>query len=397
MPVRSQRPARARARSRCPSTPTRSGTATCPRPVPACCTAIGSTVPTSRARPSLQSRTSCCSIPTPRCCSGALRWTDAHFGYRLGSPREDLSFDRRDNARGMPKCARHRRRPSPGATIGRPGMPWGETIIYETHVRGMTMRHPAIAGAPARHLRRARPPGGDRSPGRARHHRDRAAADARLHRRPAPARQRACATTGATTTIGFFAPEPRYLAGRRGRRVQDHGQALPQRRHRGHPRRGLQPHRRGQPPRADAVASRASTTPPTTASCPTTRASTSTTPAAGNTINLSHPRVLQMVTDSLRYWVEEMHVDGFRFDLAATLGRELHGFDPDGGFFDAIRQDRVLARRQADRRALGHRSRRLSGRQLSARLVRAQRPLPRRRAPVTGRATRACCRSSPPG
>ncbi|MCE3249924.1 MAG: glgX1, partial [Geminicoccaceae bacterium] len=62
----------------------------------------------------------------------------------------------------------------------------------------------------------------------------------------------------------------------------------------------------------------------------------------GNTINMSHPRVLQMVTDSLRYWVEEMHVDGFRFDLAATLGREQHGFDPNGGFFGAIRQDRVL-------------------------------------------------------
>jgi glycogen operon protein len=62
----------------------------------------------------------------------------------------------------------------------------------------------------------------------------------------------------------------------------------------------------------------------------------------GNTINMSHARVLQLVTDSLRYWVEEMHVDGFRFDLAATLGREAHGFDPNGGFFDAIRQDRVL-------------------------------------------------------
>jgi glycogen operon protein len=62
----------------------------------------------------------------------------------------------------------------------------------------------------------------------------------------------------------------------------------------------------------------------------------------GNTINMSHARVLQLVTDSLRYWVEEMHVDGFRFDLAATLGREAHGFDPNGGFFDTIRQDRVL-------------------------------------------------------
>src|SRR5258708_7508686 len=58
----------------------------------------------------------------------------------------------------------------------------------------------------------------------------------------------------------------------------------------------------------------------------------------GNTLNLSHPRVLQMVLDSLRYWVTEMHVDGFRFDLASTLGREPNGFDPGSGFFDAIRQ-----------------------------------------------------------
>ena len=59
-------------------------------------------------------------------------------------------------------------------------------------------------------------------------------------------------------------------------------------------------------------------------------------------LNMSHPRVLQLVIDSLRYWVEQMHVDGFRFDLATTLGREASGFDPNGGFFDAIRQDRVL-------------------------------------------------------
>ena len=64
----------------------------------------------------------------------------------------------------------------------------------------------------------------------------------------------------------------------------------------------------------------------------------------GNTLNLTHPMVLRMVMDSLRYWVESVHVDGFRFDLATVLGREAHGFDPNGGFFDAIRQDPVLAR-----------------------------------------------------
>ncbi|HEY2606042.1 MAG TPA: glycogen debranching protein GlgX, partial [Paraburkholderia sp.] len=63
----------------------------------------------------------------------------------------------------------------------------------------------------------------------------------------------------------------------------------------------------------------------------------------GNTLNLSHPRVLQMVTDSLRYWVTEMKVDGFRFDLATILGRETHGFDEGGGFLDSCRQDPVLS------------------------------------------------------
>ncbi|HWV24318.1 MAG TPA: glycogen debranching protein GlgX [Thermomicrobiales bacterium] len=63
----------------------------------------------------------------------------------------------------------------------------------------------------------------------------------------------------------------------------------------------------------------------------------------GNTMNLAHHQVLKLVTDSLRYWVTEMHVDGFRFDLASTLGREHFDFDPHGGFFDAIHQDPLLS------------------------------------------------------
>ncbi|HEX7690389.1 MAG TPA: glycogen debranching protein GlgX [Burkholderiaceae bacterium] len=64
----------------------------------------------------------------------------------------------------------------------------------------------------------------------------------------------------------------------------------------------------------------------------------------GNTVNVAHPRVTQFVLDSLRYWVEEMGVDGFRFDLAPVLGRTARGFDPDAAFFTALRQDPVLAR-----------------------------------------------------
>src|SRR5207237_9298809 len=63
----------------------------------------------------------------------------------------------------------------------------------------------------------------------------------------------------------------------------------------------------------------------------------------GNTLNLQHPRVLQLLMDSLRYWVLEMHVDGFRFDLAATLARELHDVDRLSSFFDLIQQDPVVS------------------------------------------------------
>ena len=85
----------------------------------------------------------------------------------------------------------------------------------------------------------------------------------------------------------------------------------------------------------------------------------------GNTLNLSHPRVIQMVMDSLRYWVSEMRVDGFRFDLGTILAREPDGFKTESGFLKAVGQDPLLARGQADRGALGLRPGRLPGRRLS--------------------------------
>ena len=98
----------------------------------------------------------------------------------------------------------------------------------------------------------------------------------------------------------------------------------------------------------------------------------------GNTVNMRHPRVLQMVMDSLRYWVEDCHVDGFRFDLATSLGREYDNFDPHAVFFDAVAPGSGAVAREDDRRAVGRRAERLSGRQLPARLGGVERPLPRR-------------------
>ena len=101
VPVRPQGPARDRSASTCASAPTSSGIATCPRRAPACSTAIACTARTTRSAAIASTRTSCCSIPTRSMIDGPLRWSDAHFGYRVGSRREDLSFDR---ATAPPAC-----------------------------------------------------------------------------------------------------------------------------------------------------------------------------------------------------------------------------------------------------------------------------------------------------
>ncbi len=197
-----------------------------------------------------------------------------------------------------------------------------------------------------------------------------------------------CATTGATTRSAFFAPEPELPRDRRAERDAD-------RRSSGCTR-----------PASRSSSTWSTTTPARRASAgrrcrsaaSTTRATTGCMPdnprhcindtGCGNTVNTAHPRVIQLIMDSLRYWVDEFHVDGFRFDLGVTLGREATGFDPNGGFFDALRQDPMLARGQADLRAVGHRPRRLPARQPSARLRRMERPLSRRRAALLERRRR---------
>ena len=125
--------------------------------------------------------------------------------------------------------------------------------------------------------------------------------------------------------VSFFAPHAAY-ASRPGptaaaRRVPRHGQGAPPGRPRGDPRRRLQPHRRGRRRRPDDLLPRASPTTTTTCSTPTTARPTPTSAATGNTFNGNGPIVRRLILDSLRYWVEEMHVDGFRFDLAAVLSR----------------------------------------------------------------------------
>ncbi len=182
---------------------------------------------------------------------GDVRWSDAHFGYRIGHSRADLSLDRRDNAPGMPKCSVI----DPAFTWGDdrpPRTPLHDTIIYELHVRGYTMRHqdvpPALRGTYAGlatapvidHLLRLGVTAVELHAGA--HVRD----DRHLL-------ERGLRNYWGYNSIGFFAPDMRYSRHRPCQRIQDDGEIAALGRYRGDPRRRLQPHRRGQPARADTV------------------------------------------------------------------------------------------------------------------------------------------------
>ena len=194
--------------------------------------------------------------PYARRLAGRLVWSDAHFAYRTGSAREDLSFDRRDNARGMPKAVVVDETFNWGRREMRPNIPWEDTIIYEAHVKGLTQKRDDVAAEFARHLWRPVVAGDDRPSQAARRHHDRAAADPRLRSTTGVLVEKKLANYWGYNTLSFFAPEPRYAPGQSARRLPHHGGAAARRRHRGDARRRLQSHRRGQPYGPDAVVPR---------------------------------------------------------------------------------------------------------------------------------------------
>jgi glycogen operon protein len=278
--------------------------------------------------------------PYARALHGQFRWTDAHFGYRGGPGGEDRAPDRRDNARYMPKC----RVVETAFTWGddrRPGIPWDRTVIYEMHVRGFTIRHPEIPlplrgtvaalGQPEilRYLKALGITAVELLPVHA-------FIDDRF------LVERGLANYWGYNTLAFFAPEPRYLSQPRlvefrtmVKRFHDAGIEV------------ILDVVYNHTAESDELGPTLSFRGIDNASYylldPEDRRRYLNYTGTGNALNLQHPRVLQMVMDNLRYWAVEMRVDGFRFDLATTLGREAHGFDPRGGFFDAVRQDPVLA------------------------------------------------------
>lgn len=269
-----------------------------------------------------------------------LRWCDALMGYRVGSGRKDLSQDRRDSAHAVPKAVVA----DPSFAWGDdspPATPWSETVIYEANPRGLTMLHPDVPIArQGLFSGLATPPILD--------HLTRLGVTA-IELLPIQAFldephliEKGLANYWGYNTIGFFAPEPRYL-GEGG--ILDFQLMV------------SRFHDAGIEVILDVVynhTAEGSELGPTLSFRGIDNASYYRLQAenpryyvndtgTGNTLNLTHPRVLQMVMDSLRYWVEVMHVDGFRFDLASVLGRETCGFDANGGFFDAVRQDPVLS------------------------------------------------------
>ncbi len=314
--------------------------------------------------------------------AGRMAWSDAHFAYRAGSARADLSFDRRDNARGVPQGRGGGRSLHLGQRAATRG-----AVGRHLHLRGACQRpDPAARGcaaALARHLPRPCRARDHRSSPAARRHRARTAADPCLRRRPAPGR------TGPLQLLGLqharLLRAGAALRARAGARcVPLDGLAAARCRHRDHSRRGLQPHRRGQPPRADAE-------------LPRHRQHVVLLAAAGSAALL---RQFHRMRQRAQSHASARAADGD--GLAALLGRGLshrrlpfrsrHHAGPHAdrlrpwlGVLHRHPAGSGARQRQADRRALGHRTGRLSGRWLSGRMVGMERSFPPDAAPLLGR------------
>jgi len=272
---------------------------------------------------------------------GHTQWSDALYGYTVHSKRADLSFDRRDSARFIPKS----RVLDTAFTWGddrHPDVPWKDMVIYEMHVRGFSMQHPEVperlrgtyaglATAPVvDYLRQLGVTTVELLP---------------VHAYPNDRylQEKGLRNYWGYNTLGFFAPEMRYCASGRVQEFKTMVKTL---------------HSAGIEVILDVVYNHScegNQLGPTLSLRGVDNASYyilngesrryyDDFTGCGNTVNLEHPRALQLVMDSLRYWTEEMHVDGFRFDLASALARESGRVENLGGFFDAIRQDPVLNR-----------------------------------------------------
>ncbi len=244
--------------------------------------------------------------PYARAISGSIRWTDALSGYVVGHPEQDLVPDPRDSAGGLPKSLVVESAFT-WADDRPPRTPWSDTVIYECHVKGMTMRHPEVPG-PLRGTYLG------------------LAADAVLNHLRKLA-------------------DIRYATGRLGQQVTEF-KTMVKRFH----RFGLEVildmvfnHTAEGNHLGPTICFRGIDNAGYYRLDPTNPRHYLDYTGCGNTLDLRLPQTLRLVLDSLRYWVQEMHVDGFRFDLGPVLGRDPQDFNPGARFFEIVRQDPVLA------------------------------------------------------
>ncbi len=281
--------------------------------------------------------------PYAKAIAGAINWHDALFGYVVGDPQADLSFSKLDSAPYLPKSVVID--PSfDWEGDRRPDIPFHQTVIYETHVKGFTRLHPEIPedirgtyaaiGHPVTigYLKEMGVTAIELMP---------------VHQfvNDRHLKGNGLSNYWGYSSIGYFAPEVRYSSsGVTGGQVTEFKQMV------------KELHRAGIEVILDVVynhTAEGNQMGPTLCFKGIDNASyyrltedpryymdyTGT----GNTLNANLPNVLRLIMDSLRYWITEMHVDGFRFDLASTLARELHEVNRLSAFFDIIHQDPLIS------------------------------------------------------
>ncbi|MEA3177855.1 MAG: isoamylase [Gammaproteobacteria bacterium] len=280
--------------------------------------------------------------PYARGHTGELKWDPACFGYTIGAKDEDLSFDERDSAPFMPKCVvvdpnfDWKGQPRVGVTS------WDGTIIYEAHVRGFTKLHPGVpekqrgtyAGFTKEVIAYVKSLGVTTVE----------LLPVHTFINDSNLLEKKLTNYWGYNSIGFFSPDPRYAS-------------EPEQSLREFKEMVARFHDAGLEVILDVVynhTAEGNERGPTLSFkgidnesyyrlLPDQKRYYINDTGTGNTFNLSHPRVIQLVTDSLRYWVNETHVDGFRFDLGTILAREPGGFDSHSGFLKACDQDPVLS------------------------------------------------------
>jgi len=282
--------------------------------------------------------------PYAKAIARQTRWSDEMWGYKLGDPEGDLSFDERDNARYAPLAAVL----DEAFTWGDdrlPRNPWHKTLIYELHVKGFTKLHPDVpenqrgtyagvgSDASIRYLKSLGITAVELLP-----------VHEFLDDRHLV--ERGLVNYWGYNTLGFFAPAPRYGSGDSGADVVREFKTMV---------RNL--HTAGIEVILDVVynhTAEGSHLGPTLSFrgidnasyyrlSPEDQRYYMDFTGCGNTFHMRNPRVLQLIMDSLRYWITHMHIDGLRFDLASTLARELHEVDKLGAFFDIIHQDPIIS------------------------------------------------------